>query len=101
VQNEYLEVNPLDGVEKPAKATASNHVLSEDEIHALWRALPTALASVQYQRITKLCLITARRIGEVTGMVPAELDLKAREWRCLPVAPERSPARRATVRSGA
>lgn len=81
VQNEYLEVNPLDGVEKPAKATASNRVLSEDEIHALWRALPTALASVQYQRITKLCLITARRIGEVTGMVPAELDLKAREWR--------------------
>jgi integrase len=101
VQNEYLEVNPLDGVEKPAKATASDRVLSEDEIRTLWRALPTALASVQYQRITKLCLITARRIGEVTGMVPAELDLKAREWRCLPVAPERSPARRATVRSGA
>ncbi|MFZ1207555.1 MAG: tyrosine-type recombinase/integrase [Pseudolabrys sp.] len=33
------------------------------------------------QRIVKLCLITAQRIGEVAGMVPAELDLKAREWR--------------------
>ncbi|MGB7777337.1 MAG: tyrosine-type recombinase/integrase [Pseudolabrys sp.] len=33
------------------------------------------------QRIVKLCLKTAQRIGEVAGMVPAELDLKAREWR--------------------
>ena len=33
------------------------------------------------QRIVKLCLIAAQRIGEVAGMVPAELDLKAREWR--------------------
>lgn len=82
VENEYLEINPLDGVRKPAEATpSSDRVLSDDEIHTLWHVLPTALASVQCQRIVKLCLITAQRIGEVCGMVPAELDLKAREWR--------------------
>src|SRR5262249_28653028 len=37
--------------------------------------------SLECQRIIKLCLITAQRVGEVAGMVPAELDLKAREWR--------------------
>jgi integrase len=81
VENEYLEANPLDGAKKPAEASVSNRVLSGDEIRTLWGALPTALASVPYQRIVKLCLITAQRIGEVAGMVPAELDLKAREWR--------------------
>ena len=82
VQNEYLDANPLDGMSKPAEATSSNRVLSDDEIRTLWTGLPEALArSVQCQRIIKLCLVTAQRVGEVAGMVPAELDLKAREWR--------------------
>ena len=67
---------------KPAEATSRNRVLSDDEIHTLWVGLPKALArSVECQRIIKLCLVTVQRVGEVAGMVPAELDLKAREWR--------------------
>jgi integrase len=82
VQNEYLGANPLDGVRKPAEATSSERVLSDDEVRILWGELPKALpGSAQAQQIIKLCLITAQRIGEVAGMVPAELDLKAREWR--------------------
>jgi integrase len=82
VQNEYLEANPLDGVKKPAEATIGDRVLSEDEIHALWNSLFQALPrSVQCQRVIKLCLVTGQRIGEVTGIMPGELDLKAREWR--------------------
>jgi integrase len=82
VQNEYLDANPLDGMTKPAEATSSNRVLSDEEIRALWRGLPEALAkSVQCQRIIKLCLVTGQRVGEVAGMTRAELDLGAREWR--------------------
>jgi integrase len=82
VQNEYLETNPLDGMSKPAEATSSNHVLTDNEIQILWNGLPEALArSVQCQRIIKLCLVTGQRVGEVAGMVRAELDLTAREWR--------------------
>ena len=82
VQNEYLDANPLDGMGKPAEATSSNRVLSEDEIRTLWQGLPDALArSVQCQRIIKLCLVTGQRVGEVAGIVAAEIDLKAREWR--------------------
>jgi integrase len=82
VQNEYLDANPLDGMSKPAEATSSNRVLADDEIRTLWNGLPKALVrSVQCQRIVKLCLVTGQRVGEVAGMMRAELDLQAREWR--------------------
>jgi len=82
VENEYLEANPLDGMSKPAESTSSNRVLTDDEIRTLWNGLPKAMArSVDCQRIIKLCLVTAQRVGEVAGMTRAELDLKAREWR--------------------
>ena len=82
VQNEYLDANPLDGMGKPAEATSSNRVLSDEEIQTLWEGLSDALArSVQCQRIVRLCLVTAQRVGEVAGITRAELDLKAREWR--------------------
>src|SRR5262245_2796870 len=82
VQQEYLDANPLDGMNKPAEPTASNRVLSDQEIHDLWNGLPDALAkSVQCQRIIKLALVTGQRVGEVAGITSAELDLKAHEWR--------------------
>jgi integrase len=82
VEQEYLEANPLDGMAKPAEATSRDRVLTDAEIHTLWTGLPEALPrSLECQRIIKLCLVTAQRVGEVAGMVPAELDLKAREWR--------------------
>jgi integrase len=83
-----IEINPLDGMAKPAESKARDRKLTDDEIATLWIGLPKSLArSVQCQRIVKLALITAQRSGEVSGMVPAELDLKAREWR---LPPERS-----------
>lgn len=81
VENDYLDANPLDGMNKPAAPTARNRVLGNSEIRTLWHGLPKALArSVQCQRIIKLCLITGQRVGEVAGMVPVEIDLKACEW---------------------
>ena len=82
VENEYLDANPLDGVSKPAEPTARNRVLTDAEIRTLWGELPEALArSRQCQRVIRLCLLTGQRVGEVAGIVPAELDLQAREWR--------------------
>ena len=82
VENEYLDANPLDGMAKPAEATSSNRVLSDDDIRTLWTGLPNALArSVQCQRIIQLCLLTGQRVGEVAGMQRGEFDLAAREWR--------------------
>jgi integrase len=77
VEHEYLDVNPIDAMAKPAEETSRDRVLNDDEIRTLW----SRLSEAQYQRIIKLCLATAQRVGEVAGLVPAELDLVAREWR--------------------
>jgi integrase len=82
VEHEYLDANPLDGMTKPAEATSRNRVLSDAEIATLWRGLALALVrSESCQRIIKLCLVTAQRVGEVAGLARAEIDVSAREWR--------------------
>jgi len=82
VENEYLERNPLDGVGKPAEPSTRDRVLTDDEIRILWQGLPSALPrSLHCQRIVRLCLVTAQRVGEVAGMAAAELDFGACEWR--------------------
>ena len=92
---------------KPAEATASNRVLSDDEIRALWCGLPKALPRDEANAVatdgrippspssisargqfnasgsSSFCLVTAQRVGEVAGMVHSEIDLAAREWRLL------------------
>jgi integrase len=76
-----LDHNPIDGMKKPATSKPRERVLTDDEVRELWERLPTALAKTPTsQRIIKLCLITAQRVGEVTGMRQAELDLKHALW---------------------
>lgn len=76
-----LDHNPLEGMAKPAVSTPRDRVLADGEIATLWRGLPIALArSKAVQRIVRLCLVTAQRVGEVAGMRRDELDLKAGVW---------------------
>jgi len=78
-----LDRNPIEGMASPGGVKkARERVLRDDEIRTLWHSLPTALGfSPAYQRILKLCLVTGQRLGEVTGMDRAELDLVAQEWK--------------------
>jgi integrase len=77
----YLDRNPMEGMERPATSQARERVLSDNEIRTLWSGLPRSLArSKTCQRIVKLCLVTAQRVGEVAGMRPDELDLKTATW---------------------
>jgi integrase len=76
-----LDRNPMDGMKKPATSQPRERVLSDDEIRILWNGLPRSLAkSKTCQRILKLCLVTAQRVGEVSGMQLSELDLKTATW---------------------
>jgi integrase len=77
----YLDRNPMEGMESPAKAQTRDRVLSDDEIRTLWNGLPNSLVrSAACQRIIKLCLVTGQRVGEVAGMQSRELDLEASVW---------------------
>jgi integrase len=76
-----LDHNPMDGMRKPNGSVPRERILSDDEIRTLWHGLPQALKrSKTCQRIIKLCLVTAQRVGEVAGMRWDELDLSARTW---------------------
>jgi integrase len=77
----YLDRNPVEGMEPPATSQPRERVLTDDEIRILWDGLLKSLArSTACQCIVKLCLVTAQRVGEVAGMRPDELDLKAATW---------------------
>lgn len=76
-----LDRNPMEGMTAPVQSVPRERVLFDDEIRILWNGLPKSLAkSKACQRIIKLCLITAQRVGEVAGMHKDELDLKACTW---------------------
>lgn len=81
IANDFLQVNPIQHVEAPGGFNVSDRTLSDDEINTLWHVLPAALAkSVNAQRILKICLITGCRLGEASGMIRGELDLKRKLW---------------------
>jgi integrase len=81
VEKGYLDRNPMDGTRKPAGNGPRERVLDDQEIRHLWSVLPSALPrSKAIQRIIKLCLLTAQRVGEVAGMQVSELDLKRGIW---------------------
>ena len=81
IRNEYLEANPIDGMEKPGGSSPRERMLSDDEISTLWIGLPKTLSRTKAcQRILKLILATAQRPGEVSGMIRSELDLEWRLW---------------------
>jgi integrase len=76
-----LDHNPMEGMRTPQASKPRERVLSDEEVRALWQALPEALPrSEAVQQIIKLCLLTAQRVGEVSGMHRNELDLDAGVW---------------------
>ena len=78
-----LDHNPIDGMKKPATSKPRERVLTDDEVRALWTGLPMVLAkSATCQRIIKLCLITAQRVGEVAECVVPNSTLSVRSGRC-------------------
>lgn len=76
-----IDHSPVAGMRKPASSAPRERVLSDAEIRAVWHGLPTVFGkSKATQRIVKLCLVTAQRIGEVAGLRRDELDFAARMW---------------------
>jgi integrase len=76
-----LDHNPMEGTISPSSEKPRERVLTNEEIATVWNGLPASLAkSKACQRIIKLCLVTAQRVGEVSGMRIDELDLVKGTW---------------------
>lgn len=78
LSREMIETSPCAGVKKPAKERSRDRVLTAEEIRLLWRAAD-ALGH-PYGYIAQLLLLSGQRLGEVSGMTRAELDLDKRVW---------------------
>lgn len=75
-----LDTNLVEGMQKPTETTERDRVLTAEEIRILWASLDQADMWKSTRRVIRLCLATAQRVGEVSGMAVAELDLDAGLW---------------------
>jgi integrase len=73
-----LDHNPIEGMKGPATSKPRDRVLTDEEIRLLWSSLPQL--PLEAQHILKLCLVTAQRLGEVSGLPRNELDLSKAVW---------------------
>jgi integrase len=67
-----VESNPVIGTNKAAENAARERVLSDDELRAIWNALPT---DDDYGDIVKLLALTGQRRDEIGGLLWSEINL--------------------------
>ena len=82
VQRGDLDHSPCEGMKAPSDGKARERTLSDNEIRTFWQKIDDILwRSDSCSTILKLCLLTAQRVGEVSGIARAEVDLDANLWR--------------------
>jgi integrase len=67
-----VEFNPATGVNKAVESGARDRHLSDDEIRALWQALPAG----DFGDLTKLLLLTGQRRQEIGDLAWSEIDFE-------------------------
>lgn len=84
IEDEFLVASPVANIGRPFPETSRDRVLSDAELHQLWRALsltPTAPGvSRSMCNAIKLILLTATRAGDVAGIHADEIDQAAQAW---------------------
>jgi len=83
VSIDWLEVNPVSHVSKPAAETTRDRVLGDEELRILWKGLEAKPPLLRAQ--TQLRLFTAQRGGEVSNARWADIDLD-KGWWTIPAA---------------
>lgn len=80
VDSDYLETSPAQGIKPRGKAVRRDRVLSDEEIKAVWNALPGANLAEQTRDIIRLLFLTGQRSGEVCGIRRSEIDADRAIW---------------------
>ena len=81
VARDIIDASPAVAVDKPGKEQRRDRVLGEDEIRSFWNGLDNAGMSGDLRIALKLCLVTAQRRAEVSGLRHGEID---GDWWVLP-----------------
>lgn len=72
VEKGYLEASPLRGLKLPQSVTEREHVLTDDELFAFWRAC--GKLGEPFGPVFKLLLVTGQRRNEVGHLQRAEIE---------------------------
>lgn len=83
VDREIVNRNPLEGIKRASiggKDVERDRVLSDDEVKALWLAVPEARMAPRSALAVWLILATACRVGEAMGARWEHVDLERRTW---------------------
>ena len=78
IDREILEINPCFRITKPGEEKQRDRVLADWEIKAVWDEFGQQSGLIGY--LFKLLLLTAQRIGEVSKMRWADIDLDLGWW---------------------
>jgi integrase len=72
-----IENNPVIGTKRPKAPESGDHVLTDDEILAIWQATeePT-----DFNRIARLLILLGARRNEIGGLCWSEIDLDRAIW---------------------
>jgi integrase len=71
IQEGLAETNPVQGTGKADGENSRDRVLSQDELHKLWRNL----GEDKFSDIVRLLLLTGQRRGEISALAWSEVDL--------------------------
>jgi integrase len=75
VRDDRLAKSPAEEIDLPSPETASDRVLTDNEIKRVWQA---AGQMGVYGAAVQLLILTGQRRGEVAGLMWSEIDLKGR-----------------------
>jgi integrase len=78
LKNDLLIVNPVTGIEAPAREKPKDRVLAESEIAKLWSGLDTVRSCGA--DVLKLILLTMARSGELCSLEWKDLDIETAVW---------------------
>ena len=78
VDRDMLEASPVASLGPPAKETARDRVLSNDELRTIWHAANDE--GFPFAQFVQLLMLTGQRRGEVSGMRWSEVDLEKAVW---------------------
>jgi integrase len=70
-----VETNPVVGTNKPAENGPRDRVLADEELTAIWRAVPQ---DADYGNVIKLLILTGCRRVEIGGLRWSEIDIDKR-----------------------
>jgi integrase len=78
VERGIINISPFAGVRSPAVQRSRDRVLDDGELRSIWKACDEV--GWPYGPITRLLILTAQRLTEVSEMRWSELDLERRLW---------------------